>query len=558
MKKDIHFKITYIQKRLSLIILILTAGLLHTINCVGQWSSNTSVNNAICTASNYQMDPIAISDGSGGAIIAWTDKRINTKAYVQRINSAGVVQWTQDGVAVCPGSDYQTFIAITSDGAGGVIAAWSDSRSDVHDIYVQRFNASGAALWPANGVALTTAPGFQAYPVIASDGSGGAIVSWVDARYTAYRIYAQRVNADGVLLWNKDGVDLKSTETAAAATQGPAVDPRIVSNGSGGAIIAWTDSRKTVSAIYAQSIDALGVLRWTEGGVALCEKPSYAPKITSDGSGGAIVVWSDHRNDTYDVYAQRINASGIPQWMANGAAICTAAGDQSDQAIVSDGTGGAIMAWNDFRNNIGIQGFDIYAQRINRAGAVNWAGDGVAVCTALEFQLFPNLVSDGSEGAIITWQDLRAQTHKDIYAQRLNESGLAMWASDGLAVSTAAGNQLVPALVSDDNAGAIVTWQDGRNEAGDDIYAGHVNGIISGTDDPSESGSIFSVYPNPNAGNFFIKAEPGKFLQAEIINSTGQLIQLLDLKTELTEVNHFPQGLYLVKIGNRSIKLLVE
>ncbi|HTP79121.1 MAG TPA: hypothetical protein VMM57_01815, partial [Bacteroidota bacterium] len=44
-----------------------------------------------------------------------------------------------------------------------------------------------------------------------------------------------------------------------------------------------------------------------------------SPTIVSDGSGGAIITWEDHRNGTdNDIYAQRINAAGTPQWTSNG------------------------------------------------------------------------------------------------------------------------------------------------------------------------------------------------------------------------------------------------
>ncbi len=57
---------------------------------------------------------------------------------------------------------------------------------------------------------------------------------------------------------------------------------------------------------------------------------SAYPTIVSDGAGGAIVTWKDHRSGTsYDIYAQRISAGGTVQWTANGVALCTATGDQS-------------------------------------------------------------------------------------------------------------------------------------------------------------------------------------------------------------------------------------
>ena len=87
---------------------------------------------------------------------------------------------------------------------------------------------------------------------------------------------------------------------------------------------------------------------WVQDGVVLCNWTwhQHAPTITSDGAGGAIVTWMDYRSgNNYDIYAQRVNASGSVQWTANGVALCTATGDQLYPTITSDGAGGAIVTW---------------------------------------------------------------------------------------------------------------------------------------------------------------------------------------------------------------------
>src|SRR5574342_572928 len=74
-----------------------------------QWSTDPTVNNAICTATNDQMRPTIVSDGAGGAIITWRDSRSggSSDIYAQRINASGIVQWTADGVAICTATNDQ-------------------------------------------------------------------------------------------------------------------------------------------------------------------------------------------------------------------------------------------------------------------------------------------------------------------------------------------------------------------------------------------------------------------------------------------------------------------
>jgi hypothetical protein len=60
---------------------------------------------------------------------------------------------------------------------------------------------------------------------------------------------------------------------------------------------------------------------------------------------------------------------------------------------------------------------------VNAAGAVQWTTDGMALCTAAGDQGLPAIVSDGAGGAFVTWEDARSGNF-DIYAQRVHQ-GLA-------------------------------------------------------------------------------------------------------------------------------------
>src|SRR6185436_10587527 len=52
----------------------------------------------LSTAAGDQILPVTVSDGSGGAIVAWHDA--DGRCYAQRLNSLGVPQWTAGGVAL--------------------------------------------------------------------------------------------------------------------------------------------------------------------------------------------------------------------------------------------------------------------------------------------------------------------------------------------------------------------------------------------------------------------------------------------------------------------------
>lgn len=325
---------------------------------------------AVCTAPGNQGRTAIVSDNAGGAFLVWSDGRNGvTDIYAQRLNASGVPQWTGDGVVLCSAARQQDSPAIIPDGAGGAIVAWADTRSGVNDlgpadIYAQRVDAAGVAQWAPNGVALCTAAESQTVPAIVSDGAGGAIVVWQDSRSApgANDIYAQRVSATGAIQWTPDGLAL--------CTAGQAqLFPLIVPDGAGGAIVTWEDARNgTDFDIYAQRVSAAGATLWTPSGVALCTATGDQgpPAIVEDNSGGATLAWEDLRGGaTSDLYAQRVNALGAAQWTPDGVAVCTSPNDQSAPAIIADGAEGLIVAWADRRSGTNS---DVYAQRIDRYG----------------------------------------------------------------------------------------------------------------------------------------------------------------------------------------------
>jgi len=107
------------------------------------------------------------------------------------------------------------------------------------------------------------------------------------------------------------------------------------------------------------------------------------------------------------------------QWEGNGIDVCTEINYQRYLQLCSDGAEGAIITWQDERTGFDVR--DIYTQRIDSNGIIKWADNGIAICTAFSNQYFPQICSDGAEGAIVTWYDYRSGTFSDIYAQHLKE-----------------------------------------------------------------------------------------------------------------------------------------
>lgn len=458
-----------------------------------------SPGNPVSIAGNHQTNPTMTTDGSGGTIIAWQDNRNGKyEIYAQRMNGDGNAVWSVNGLPVCQ-QDSNFKPIIVSDGSGGAIIAWQSYRgSATADIYAQRINSSGNIMWSINGLPVCVVVFEQDSISMVSDGLGGAILTWQDYRSNNgfADIYAQRINPSGTMIWTANGVNICNQ---AASQRGP----KIIGDGSGGAFITWYDNRAGNYDIYSQRVGAAGAVQWTTNGVATCTMAAdqLTPDVCSDGADGVIITWTDFRSSTdFNIYAQRVGPSGAIVWVVDGVVMNNnVAYAQLDPMIVSDGLGGAIISWTDYRTGTTA---DIYAQRVNSTGAVQWTATGVIICTASGDQIFSQLTSDGNNGAYITWEDHRNAGNSDIYAQRISSTAALNWAATGYEICTVTNDQLRPSLVSNGNLGAIVVWQDYRSGSSFDVYEVGFNssGIIGidplGNNIPGEY-SLSQNYPNP-------------------------------------------------------------
>jgi hypothetical protein len=445
---------------------------------------------AICTVSGSQAHSVVVGDGTGGAIIVWTDFRDyraqGADVYAQHVLPSGQrdLLWPGNGLPVCALVGDQALQSAVTDGAGGVIVAWTDWRmgqaDGLSDVYAQHVLASGILdpKWPANGLLACGAASDQTYPRVASDHSGGAIVCWGDERTTTRHIYAQHLLAEGLTdpAWPTDGRLL-------CTARGGETDARIAEDGAGGAIVVWTDEREFTYDIYAQRILASGVVdqAWPPTGLPVCtaDEDQGDEHILSDGHGGVIVSWTDARAGSFpyysgynDVYAQHVLGAGSvdPAWPADGLAVCDTVGDQAWSALVDDGAGGAIIVWEDARNSP----WDIYAHHLFGSGSVDttWPRQGLPVRAGVPGQTYlPVAASDGARGAIVAWPDGRS-TDFDIYAQHVRASGTIDpgWPKNGRAICAANDQQYDVAIGEAGEQRAIVAWGDFRS-GNEDLYA---------------------------------------------------------------------------------------
>ena len=396
----------------------------------------------------------AINNGSNELIIVWEDGRHGfLNIYAQKLTRSGYLAWGKEGVRVARFSAEQTTPQLVADGQGGAIIVWEDRRDGKNvRLFAQRISTSGRLLWGVSGLSLTKLGSEQRAPVLVPDNNGGAIAAWEDERdpLNLKDIYAQRIAADGELLWGKNAA-------LVAAENGDQLAPSAIVDENGGTIIAWADARRGDRNldIYAQRLKASGVRLWKENGMLVCGAPDIqqSPKLSGDGEGGAIVAWTDKAGGSYDIYAQRLNKLGYPLWLNDGIPVCQMARSQHDPLLtrLNEGT---MVVWQDYR----FGNWDIFTNALSDAGKLLWGEEGIPVIEAPLTQFAPRSISLSGNAAIITWEDYRNGKHYEIYMQKIGLDGRPLWPASSLLIKTNNGARAPQVVGLDDYF--IVIWED--------------------------------------------------------------------------------------------------
>ena len=452
------------------------------------------------------------SDEGGGAFIAWEGAGI----LVQLLDENGTPQWASPGVQV---SSTGSLPAIVAESPWGATVAWEETTG----IYVQRINYSGVVQWTSGGVQVATSgerPVLVHIPGVNFGDPPGALIAWGElARVAAINGFGT-VTAPGV-----DGISLGAGVSGVSSPG----NMRMISDDAGGAIVAWSDYNLN---IVAQRVNA--GLPWgttptlVSGDFRNEDRLDVAP----DGAGGALISWSAIWFLPLEgqVRVQRIDSTGKSLWTANGVVVVDSdvVGGRTDawtsfelnSSVDTDGNGGAILAWNDWRNELTIPpapvsgNDDVFAQRVDSTGSILWTANGILLppfivgSTAPGSQRFPETVSDGNGGAVVTYQDLGGNSW-DISANHLDSLGNKLFSiyvfDDFMGVDE---RQREPRIVFDGSGpspvGAVIVWDDERS--GLDIRAQKVE--ISGPAN-DDSGSAASVTVGSVSGTVLGASQDG-------------------------------------------------
>ena len=486
-----------------------------------------------------------IDDGTGGVIGIWCDNRSGAyDVYAQRADVNGEMLWQTNGVTVSPPAGESVFPDILPDGRGGAIVAWHSNpgrRENMYGLYLQRLDANGDRMWATGGVLVSVAASTESAPALADDGDGGAILAWsqgVDPYVSdpshRYGTFAQRVDRSGKLRWAAGGVRVWDSDGG--------LPPLLVADRSGGAIVILAGGDAVVS---VQKLDRRGHASWALNDISNGRACEWVRVATEDGAGGAIIAWTASENDRPGmgrvagrIRAQRVDDQGNVLWRPGGLVVCDEGEDQQYPAIVSDGAGGAVVAW--------IDGGLVYARRLSGSGSAVWGTKRVEVGPTRSGGP-PEMVSDGAGGAILVWDGgLPGRFSKEldfrVLAQRIDSDGKALWPGPAVTLYKDFFGNFSPTVAIGHEGGVFVAWLTTKPSEWTLMMrlADAATGSRSATDQPwgkAMRAAILSFEKDSSGGDILVVSHVG-------LGTTAQ-----DAPSGALEPRVFAQAVFAVKYG---------
>jgi hypothetical protein len=336
---------------------------------------------------DFEVDPRIIQNSDGDYIVVWPRFDAQPGLYMQRLNPAGTPQLASGGVLIAGGgSESPAFVEMEPTELGDFVAVWVRDTATFFSprhLHAQRFTASGSTVWGASPVVVmsTTVVPIAHKPRILED-HGGAVIGWHDTRDGDFDCYVQRIDALGGTVFPANGVAV-SIEPARQQ-----LDPAIAFDPTGDIMVFYRnmDGNQNFQGMNVQRIDALGTRAMGSAGVELLpfnnqfKGPPRAATING-GAAGITDLQPNSNVGNFDGVLQLMRVDSTGAYIDAGPIGVATTPSGKGRLAMRQAPGGALIAqWADDRNGTK----DVYAQRINADGSLGGAscapdltGDGV-------------------------------------------------------------------------------------------------------------------------------------------------------------------------------------
>lgn len=425
---------------------------------------------AACSAFGDQVNP-TLTIRNYEIILIWEDKRNGDwDIYGQYLSVVtGSPQWEHNGLplAAHPYHQQNPGIIATIEFNDIMICWQTEDR-----VYAQKLSNFGEALWKPEGVQICTDRAAQKKPVICRNGNGGSWVAWTDFRHgTGPRVYFQHLNMHGMLLQKATGTTF-IREQDGSNSSGIEQMQVLTVNGNTSWLV-WEDYRQGDANpdIYLTRYHPLLHFETIETGIPVCAAPfeQTRPVLASDGKAGAWIAWIDRRNGKdEDIYIQHINSNGVFTFDIGGIPVVKAPRSQAQIQLKADGSGGVWIAWTDARQ-YDAQGFDVYVQRINASGKKQFEENGKRLTYGSHDSHTPVMEVNDAGNMGLVWMDNRSG-YFNIWMQVIDKYNQPVFQGEGRVAYSSEAHQRQPALAALRNEWVLAWSEERMGQSKDKVY----------------------------------------------------------------------------------------
>ena len=437
----------------------------------------------VTNLSGRQEDPVAITDGSGGAFIAWVEYRFDEEGdvYIQHVDANGNILMDEEGEALARVDGRHLTINMCTDSSGGVFVTWQDKRNLLDDdIYGTHVSADHDIVSPGTGVAIIEMNGAQGAKSLEYTGSGQATLLWSDTRSGAGNdIYGQKINMDMTKVFADDGLPI-------AVTSELETKPRTTYMSNDTSFVVWQSGTES-SDIYFNFLTSDGLVFSDPQVVSTFSSNKKGPRVKRNGVGDVFVQWTDYRANATDGnhYFQKIIGGGTRAWDESGVQL-DSYGDDHHARFVGDAYGGSHIFWE--RGTY--PDVDIMYQQIQSDGNLVMT-DAMVISDADGYQSMPIAVSDGAYGAYVIFAD-QENGSIDLRTQLAGGSSVSFEENGMLALQGLDGdvNYVSSFYTGGTDGEVLLNWIDNRNKK--KLFAGKAD--ANGANESFQNGSQLAGY----------------------------------------------------------------
>jgi len=325
--------------------------------------------------------------------------------------------WDSSGVALSAVFDMRNALLFeTIDGVGCV---WSESRGFNYNIYYQKLDLNGSITLNSEGVELVDSNGddYIMAVVPSPEGDGKYMIFWMEDAWPAATLKFSKMDADGNIEigWNPNGNSLSNSSADSRHLQ---VKPY----GNGEGLLAVWIQDGNFSDIYAQAIDWQGNILWEDGGIPIVSEDNDQVNVSfefNESNSKALFAWEDYRNGSdFEIYSEVLNISdgslsGVIMQFSNDTT------DQYNPIIQLMQDNEFLILWEDERGYYNsdpllINGVDLYGTGYIIDQGMTTDVNGIPICIAYHKQQSVNITKYMGNEYFLDWIDFRSSGKEDL------------------------------------------------------------------------------------------------------------------------------------------------